>query len=178
MFQEFTLQAKRDRVDQDDRDAWDVYDKVSTETYGLPQQNSLALEIATIREWLVNSGAQIRWTADENMIINGPTKDHRESRQHVARLLQEGEWSAQRDATLVREKNLSLNRKVHEGRIQRTSPGKLEDESWIAVNKARSLFFFLRWIGALRVFFCSGASTSDRFFEFFFDSEGSTPCSW
>ena len=33
-------------------------------------------EIATIRELLVNSDAQIRWTADENIIMNGLTKDN------------------------------------------------------------------------------------------------------
>ena len=54
-------------------------------------KKALTLEIATIREWLVTSGAQIRWTADENMIMNGLTKDHRESRQHMARILQERE---------------------------------------------------------------------------------------
>ena len=59
-------------------DARDVYDKVSTEKGGLPQQKALTLDIATIREWLVTSGAQIRWTADENMIMNGLTKDHQE----------------------------------------------------------------------------------------------------
>ena len=55
-----------------------------------------ALKIATIREWLVNSGALIRWTADDNLIMNGLTKDHKESRQHLARVLQKGEWSVQR----------------------------------------------------------------------------------
>ena len=55
-------------------DARDVYDKVSTQKSGLPQQKALTLEIAAIREWLVNSDAQIRWAADENMIMNGLTK--------------------------------------------------------------------------------------------------------
>ena len=36
-------------------DARDVYDNASTEKGGLPQQKALTLEIATIREWLVNS---------------------------------------------------------------------------------------------------------------------------
>ena len=35
-------------------DARNVYDKFSTEKGGLPQQKALTLEIATIREWLVN----------------------------------------------------------------------------------------------------------------------------
>ena len=59
-------------------DARDAYDKVSTEKGGLPQRKALTLEIATIREWLVNSGTLIRWTADENMIMNGLTMDHKE----------------------------------------------------------------------------------------------------
>ena len=33
-------------------------------------------EIEIIRGLLVKSDAQIRWTADENMIMNGLTKDH------------------------------------------------------------------------------------------------------
>ena len=89
-------------------DSRDVYDKLSTEKGGLPQQKALTLEMATIREWLVNSGALIRWTADENMTMNGLTKDHRESRQDLARVLQNGEWSVQRDATLVCKKSPSV----------------------------------------------------------------------
>ena len=58
-------------------DARDVYDRVSTEMGGLPQQKAVTLESATIRKWLVNSGALIRWTAHENMMMNGLTKDHK-----------------------------------------------------------------------------------------------------
>ena len=94
--------------------AWDLYDKLSTEKGGLPQQKALTLEIATIRERLVNSGALIRWTADENMIMNGLTKDHKESRQHLARVLQSGKWSVQRYATLVREKSASQSKRTRQ----------------------------------------------------------------
>ena len=45
-------------------DARDVHDKVSTEKGGLPRQKALTLEIATIREWLVNSGILIRCTTE------------------------------------------------------------------------------------------------------------------
>ena len=83
-------------------DARDVYDKLSTEKTWTPGTEG-TLAIATVREWLVHSDAQIRWTADENMIMNGLTKDHKESREHLARVLQNGEWSLQRDATLVCE---------------------------------------------------------------------------
>ena len=93
-------------------DAQDVYDKHSTEKGGLPQQKALTLVIATIREWLVNSGALIRWTADENMIMNGLTKDQKESRQHLARVLQNGEWSVQRDAALVHKKSASQSKRA------------------------------------------------------------------
>ena len=92
-------------------DARDVYDRLSTENGGLPQKKALTVEIATIREWLFNSGALIRWTADENMIMNGLTEDHRESRQHLVRVLQNGEWSVQRDVTLVREKTTSQTKR-------------------------------------------------------------------
>ena len=75
-------------------------------------KKALTLEIATIREWLVNAGALIRWTADETMIMNGLTKNHTESRQHLAQLLQNGNWSVQRDATLVRG-GVSVSVKTH-----------------------------------------------------------------
>ena len=80
------------------------YAKVLTEKEGLPQQKALTLEIAAIREWLVNSGALIRWIAVENMIINGLSKDHKESRQQLPRVLQNREWSVQRNAALFRTK--------------------------------------------------------------------------
>ena len=45
--------------------------------HGMSMTNSRpSEEIQTIRELLVNSDAQIRWTADENMIMNGLTKDN------------------------------------------------------------------------------------------------------
>ena len=94
-------------------DVQDVCDKLSTEKVGLPQQKALTLEIATIRKRLVNSGALTRWTADENMIMNGLTNDHKESRENRARVLQNGEWSVQRDTTLV-AKNQRLSQSVHE----------------------------------------------------------------
>ena len=93
IFQEFALGKKCVT------DTRHVYYKVSTE-----KSKALTMEIATIRDWLVTSSAQIRWTANENMIMDRLTKDQRESRQHFARVLQEGEWSVQRDALLIREK--------------------------------------------------------------------------
>ena len=101
-------------------DARDVSDKVSTEKGGLPQEKAVTLEIATIREWLVNSGALIRWNADDNMIMSGLTKDHKESRQHLARVLQNGEWSLQRDATLIREKSASRSKRTRRLNSTRT----------------------------------------------------------
>ena len=82
-------------------DARGVRDKMSTEKGGL-QQKALTLEIPTIREYLVNSGAQIGWTTDENMITKCLTKDHRESRKHLAQILQEGELSRQKNAAHIR----------------------------------------------------------------------------
>ena len=110
-----------------------VHDKVPTEKGGPLQQKALTLEIATIREWLVNSGASIRWTADENMIMNGLMKDHKESRQHLARVLQNGEWSVQRDATLIREKSTSQSKRTRKMKTEQTTtrqnPKELHDES-------------------------------------------------
>ena len=120
-------------------DARDVCDKVSTEKGGLPQQKALTLEIATIREWLVNSEELIRWTADENMIMNGLTKDHKESRQHLARVLQIGDWSVQRDATLVRKKATTQSKRTHRTKPEQTStrpsPTELHDQAHIVENE-------------------------------------------
>ena len=119
-------------------DARDVYDKLSTEEGGLPQQKALTLEIATIREWLGNPFALIRWTADENMIVNDLTKEHKESRQHLARVLPNGEWSAQRDATLVREKLASQSKRTRRTKPEQTSTNvhseELHDESCTVEN--------------------------------------------
>ena len=100
-------------------DARDVYDKLLTEKSGLPQQKALTLEIATIRELLVNSDAQIRWTADENMIMNGLTKDNKESRQHMARALHNGEWSVCTTRRHV-TKSQCRSQSVHDDSTRRT----------------------------------------------------------
>ena len=117
-------------------DARDVYDNLSTETGGLPQQKALTVDIATIREWLVNSGALIRWTANENMIMNGFPKDHIESRQQLARVLLNGEWSVQRDAALIREKLTSQSKRTRRTKPEQTSTclcsEKSHDECCIA----------------------------------------------
>ena len=119
-------------------DARDVYDKLSTEKGRLPQQKALTLDIATFREWLVNSSALIRWSADENMIMNGLTQDHKESRQHWTRVLQNGEWSVQRDDTLVREKLASQSKRTRSTKPEQTSTNvhseELHDESCIVEN--------------------------------------------
>ena len=121
-------------------DARDVYDKLSTEKGGLPQQKALTLEIDTIRAWLVNSGALIRWTADENMIMSGLTKDHNESRQQLARVLQNGEWSVQRHATLVREKSASQSKRTRRTKPVQTSTcpcsEEFHDESYIVETES------------------------------------------
>ena len=110
------LHLKQNAMEWYVTDARDVHDKVSTEKGGLPQQKALTLEMATVREWLVNSGALIRWTADENMIMNGLTKDHKESRQHLARVL-----TVQRDATLVRTKPTTQSKRTRRTKPEQTS---------------------------------------------------------
>ena len=54
------------------------------------------------------------------MIMNGLTTDHKESRQHLARVLQNGEWSVQRDATLVREKSAFQSKRTRKLNSTRT----------------------------------------------------------
>ena len=119
-----------------------MYDKVSTEKGGLPQQKDLTLEIATIRAWLVSSGALRRWTAEKNMIMHGLTKDHKEALGP----------SVQRDATLIRERR--LNQSVHAKRnlsILYTSKSGRDAQrvlffveiEWKQFNAQRCVFFEL-----------------------------------
>ena len=105
-------------------DARDVYDKVSTEKGGLPQQKALTLEIAIIEECLVTPGAEMRWTADEKMIMNGLTKDIRESRKQLARIMQEGEWSIQHDTAFIRGESGSGPKRARKTDPSRASPMK------------------------------------------------------
>lgn len=84
-------------------DARDVYDRLAKETGGLPEQKALTMEIAIVREWLLSTGANLRWTADENMIGDGLTKEAEKSRKHLARILAGNVWCIERDADLVRD---------------------------------------------------------------------------
>ena len=83
------------------------------------------------------------WPADENMIMNCLTKDHKESRQHLARVLQNGEWSVQGDAALVRTKSTTQSKRMRRTKPEQTStrpsPQELHDESDI-VESARRQF--------------------------------------
>ena len=84
-------------------DARDVYDRLAKETGGILEQKALTMEIAIVREWLLASGAILRWTADENMIGDGLTKDVERSRHHLARILKGNVWSIEREPELVRD---------------------------------------------------------------------------
>ena len=83
-------------------DARDVYDRLSKETGGLPEQKALTMEIAGIREWMVATSAELRWTADENMINDGLTKDKMPSRRHLARIFSLNTWSIEKATDLLR----------------------------------------------------------------------------
>ena len=64
---------------------------------------------------------------------NGLTKDHKESRQRLARALQNGEWSVQRDATLIRTTPTTQSKRTRKTKPEQTStrpsPKELHDES-------------------------------------------------
>ena len=138
-----------------------MYEKVSDREGRTPTTESLDTRGCHHSGMLVNSGALIRWTADENMIMNGLTKDHKESRQHVVRALQNGEWIVQRDAALVRRKPTT---KLEETST-RPCPVKLHDESNLVEN-ARKLFFWVGTVSSLHVFDCD--RTLRIFISFFF----------
>ena len=83
-------------------DARDVYDRLAKETGGLPEQKALTMEIAGVREWIMETSAALRWTADENMINDGLTKDKQPSRRHLARIFAQNVWSVEKAPDLVR----------------------------------------------------------------------------
>ena len=84
-------------------DARDVYDRLAKETGGLPEQKALTMEIAIVLEWLMQTGAALRWTADENMIGDGLTKDQEKARAHLARIFTGSKWSIERVPELIRD---------------------------------------------------------------------------
>ena len=100
-------------------DARDVYGKVLTEKGGLTQQKGPDTGNRHDRRMVGHSGAEIRWTADEKMIMNGLTKDHTESRKHLARIMQEGEWSIQQDTAFIRGEPRSGPK-----RVRKTDPSR------------------------------------------------------
>ena len=124
------------------------YDKVSTEKTGLPKQKALTLETATIREWLVNSGALIRWTADENMIMNGLTKGHKGSSTAERRMER-----TKRRYVVVRTKPTTQSKRTRRTKLEQTStrssPAELHHESnvsltmWRMQGRLSRLFKFL-----------------------------------
>ena len=50
---------------------------------GCSPQQSLTLETATVRRWLLDIDTTIRWTADENVVINGVTTARQLSRANL-----------------------------------------------------------------------------------------------
>eukprot|EP00975_Prorocentrum_lima_P024349 5122431-Prorocentrum_lima.AAC.1 len=60
----------------------------------------MTLEIAIVRDWLLLSGVVLRWTADENMIGDGLTKERQASRQHLARIVGNNVWSVEEQEDL------------------------------------------------------------------------------
>ena len=68
----------------------------------MPVLRTLIFELVGLREWLVIYSAGIKWTVDENMIVDALTKDKQQSMSHLARILSHGRWSISRQYALVR----------------------------------------------------------------------------
>ena len=100
-------------------DARDVYDKVSTEKCGFPQQKALTQEIATIGEWLVTTGAEMRldrrWKDDNDRSHEGPQRVTKKFGSNHARM-ECGVYN-----TILRSyvENRGLGRNVHKRQILR-----------------------------------------------------------
>ena len=131
IFREFALEAKRDRVGQDNRERCPGrLQSLDRERWTSATKGSDTGNRHHSRMW-VTSGAQKRRSADENMIMNGLTMDHRESTQHLARRLQEREWSVQKrrygDPRKIRVSTETYTRK----KSTCTSSEEVDDESCI-----------------------------------------------
>ena len=97
-------------------DARDVYDRLAKETGGLPEQKALTMEIAGIREWMTETSCQLRWTADENMVNDGLTKDKQASRRHLARIFAQNVWSIEKEHDLLRNTAVDGDRASRQAR--------------------------------------------------------------
>ena len=92
---------------------------------------------------LDNSGTQIRWTADENMIMNGLIKDHRQSREHLCQIIPKIVVNIESSASLVRgvlgrAKQVSTRRKS-----SATNLMPLSSRSLVAIKERMK---FLGWL--------------------------------
>jgi hypothetical protein len=71
-------------------DAKDNYDKCNSDTPTYGSQKSLAFTIAWIRSMLRRDSTMMKWTATDNMFVDGGTKLMKLD--HMARILQSNEW--------------------------------------------------------------------------------------
>ena len=98
------------------RDARDVNDKVSADEGGLPQQKALTLEIVTIRERLVNSGALIRWTSKRKHENERSDEGITKSQDNTWLGYYRTEKGAYKETLRRFARNRRLNQNVHAGR--------------------------------------------------------------
>ena len=80
-------------------DARDCHDHLEKETSAQPAQRSLLFDLAEIRQSINEGHTRIRWTATENMLVDCMTKQLDPA--HFVRVLLGGEWSIERDSSLV-----------------------------------------------------------------------------
>eukprot|EP00969_Alexandrium_andersonii_P321565 14208366-Alexandrium_andersonii.AAC.1 len=72
-------------------DAKDVYDKAGSDAASHGQQRSLSFSVGWVRQALKTPSTRLRWTATENMIVDGVTK--RVDLSHLRSTLPRGAWA-------------------------------------------------------------------------------------
>ena len=100
-------------------DAKDVFDRV-TQDVGFGTQKSLMFSIANLRQQLKRPNTQYRWTATDNLFVDGGTKLM--SSDHLRQTLMRGQWSIEFQQEFV--KQTSKRKKNEETPEDAVLPGR------------------------------------------------------
>ena len=101
-------------------DAKDVHDKGNSDTSSYGTQKSLAFTVAWLRSVLRRPGMSLKWTATENMWVDGGTKDM--DLTHMRNTMKSGEWCVKYSPEFVKQ--------VSKGAKRRTTSTSASSASW------------------------------------------------
>ena len=90
-------------------DAKDNFDKCNSDTPTYGSQKSLAFTVAWIRSMLRRDSTEMKWTATDNMFVDGGTKLMKLD--HMARILQSNEWCVTFSPSFVKQQTVKKSTK-------------------------------------------------------------------